>query len=97
MTVMSLVHAHGALPDYFVRDHLQGQDRQKVEHACRVVHELGLMRHVNSRETFWDMDHRKPIWNGGSNEISNLRTLCIPCHREATRVGAKLRSQRRQS
>lgn len=64
----------------------------RLQQACDLVHELGLLKHLQHRDTFWDMDHRLPLWEGGTNAISNLRTLCIPCHREATRVGAKRRA-----
>lgn len=29
----------------------------------------------------WDIDHIMPLALGGTNDLSNLRTLCIPCHR----------------
>lgn len=32
----------------------------------------------------WDVDHIVPLAVGGSNELENLRTLCIPCHRAIT-------------
>lgn len=32
----------------------------------------------------WECDHLVPLRQGGTNNISNLRILCIPCHRIKT-------------
>ncbi|MBE7519561.1 MAG: HNH endonuclease [Thermoflexaceae bacterium] len=29
----------------------------------------------------FEVDHIVPLAAGGSNELANLRTLCVPCHR----------------
>ncbi len=42
------------------------------------------------RSTWWEADHKHPLSEGGSHELGNLRTLCIPCHRRET---AKLRKR----
>ena len=35
---------------------------------------------------FWQGDHIKPVAEGGGeSDMSNYRTLCTPCHEEATR------------
>ena len=35
---------------------------------------------------WWDADHIIPVIEGGGEcDLSNLRTLCIPCHRKETR------------
>lgn len=39
----------------------------------------------------WEVDHVVPVVNGGTNELSNLRTLCVPCHTVATVALAKER------
>jgi len=41
--------------------------------------------------TLWHADHIRPRVLGGGNEMKNLRTLCIPCHKVET---AKLAQQR---
>jgi 5-methylcytosine-specific restriction protein A len=46
---------------------------------------------------WWDMDHIVPIVEGGSRGLSNLRTLCIPCHREETRALGARRAQARRA
>lgn len=36
----------------------------------------------------WEADHERPVIEGGSEEgkeMANIRTLCIPCHRQETR------------
>jgi 5-methylcytosine-specific restriction endonuclease McrA len=34
----------------------------------------------------WEMDHEIPVAEGGGEcGLENLRTLCIPCHRDVTR------------
>lgn len=42
---------------------------------------LGWPKH---RVDFWDADHITPVAEGGPCELDNLRTLCLPCHREVT-------------
>ncbi len=47
-----------------------------------------------SRRSFWDADHIRPVVEGGGEcDLSNIRTLCLWCHRDETE---KLR-RRRQS
>jgi 5-methylcytosine-specific restriction protein A len=38
------------------------------------------------RWTVWEADHIRAICDGGPDTLRNLRTLCIPCHREATKA-----------
>jgi 5-methylcytosine-specific restriction protein A len=45
-----------------------------------------------SRKSLWDADHILPVVEGGGAcDLSNLRTLCLKCHRAAT---AELRARR---
>ena len=30
----------------------------------------------------YELDHIKPVSNGGGNDRKNLNMLCVPCHRE---------------
>ena len=40
---------------------------------------------ILSRRSLWDADHILPVAEGGGQcDLDNLRTLCIPCHKEAT-------------
>ncbi len=46
--------------------------------------------------TLWEADHILPRVLGGGNELSNLRTLCRPCHkRETARLAAERAAARR--
>jgi 5-methylcytosine-specific restriction endonuclease McrA len=46
----------------------------------------------NSRQSLWDADHIVPVVEGGGEcDLSNLRTLCLKCHRAVT---AQLRQRR---
>lgn len=43
------------------------------------------LRAVTARRSLWDADHILPVAEGGGEcDLDNLRTLCLPCHREAT-------------
>ncbi len=43
------------------------------------------MKTISSRRSLWDADHIVPVAEGGGQcDLDNLRTLCVPCHREAT-------------
>ena len=43
------------------------------------------LRSVTARRSLWDADHLIPVAEGGGQcELRNLRTLCLPCHREVT-------------
>ena len=43
------------------------------------------MKSITSRRSLWDADHILPVAEGGGQcDLDNLRTLCLPCHREAT-------------
>ncbi len=43
------------------------------------------MRTIASRQSLWDADHILPVAEGGGQcDLDNIRTLCVPCHREVT-------------
>ena len=47
------------------------------------------------RKSLWDADHIVPVVEGGGEcDLSNLRTMCLKCHRAAT---AELRKRRASS
>jgi 5-methylcytosine-specific restriction enzyme A len=52
-----------------------------------------------NRRTLWDADHIVPVAEGGGAcDLSNIRTLCLLCHRDATRqLRARLLERRAQS
>lgn len=40
---------------------------------------------TRSRKSLWDADHIVPVIEGGGEcDLSNIRTLCLRCHRDAT-------------
>ena len=62
--------------------------KRKLDYAARrqFEREWGLRRHL------WDADHIVPVVEGGGEcDFSNMRTLCLKCHRAAT---AELRKRR---
>jgi 5-methylcytosine-specific restriction protein A len=51
------------------------------------------MKSITSRRSLWDADHILPVAEGGGQcDLDNIRTLCVPCHREVT---AQLRQRLR--
>lgn len=47
------------------------------------------------RGSLWDVDHILPVEHGGGGcGLENLRTLCVPCHKAATKKQAGQRSRR---
>jgi 5-methylcytosine-specific restriction protein A len=53
------------------------------------------MKSITARRSLWDADHIVPVAEGGGQcDLDNLRTLCLPCHREVT---AQLRLRLRKS
>lgn len=51
---------------------------------------------IHARRSLWDADHILPVAEGGGQcDLDNLRTLCLPCHREVTAsLRLRLRSPR---
>ena len=33
-----------------------------------------------------EIDHRRPLWKGGGNELENLQALCRDCHIDKSRA-----------
>ncbi len=61
------------------------RDMRKLDYAARRQF-LKLWRlREGSRKSLWDADHVVPVAEGGGQcDLSNMRTLCLLCHREAT-------------
>lgn len=50
---------------------------------------------LRNRKSLWDADHILPVAEGGGEcDLSNLRTLCLKCHRSCT---LELRKRLRKS
>jgi 5-methylcytosine-specific restriction endonuclease McrA len=58
--------------------------RARGSHRIKLLDRWGLVR--LNRKTLWDADHILPVAEGGGEcDLNNLRTLCLPCHRQQTR------------
>jgi len=69
------------------------RDMRKLDFAARRQFLRKWKLSENSRKSFWDADHILPVAEGGGQcDLSNMRTLCLLCHREAT---AQLRERLR--
>jgi hypothetical protein len=72
------------------------KDLRRFDFAARrkFLKEWGVTE--KSRKSLWDADHIVPVAEGGGQcDLSNMRTLCLKCHRAATaalreRLKAKL-------
>lgn len=90
----------------FLREQVFARDRG-VCAACGIDCEAELRRvkrrrawaewglRTRQRRSLWDADHIVPVVEGGGEcDLSNIRTLCIRCHKQAT---AALRARRKLS
>lgn len=50
------------------------------EYLCKICN-----KEINDSRLF-DIDHKKPLANGGTNSLSNLQALCKDCHHEKTKT-----------
>lgn len=51
------------------------------EARCFYADRLGV---VDEGRTFWEVDHVKELADGGTNDLDNLQTLCMWCHKVKT-------------
>lgn len=57
--------------------------RSRGSHRIKLLARWGLKR--ISRHSLWDADHTSPVAEGGGEcDLSNIRTLCLVCHRLET-------------
>lgn len=49
------------------------------------------------RRSLWELDHIVPLIDAGSHDLSNLQTLCVPCHRKKTARESRQRASCRAS
>jgi hypothetical protein len=54
----------------------------------------GVCALCGNNRSAWEADHIVPLVMGGSNDISNYRTLCVKCHKAETAKLARSRSKR---
>ena len=48
-------------------------------------------------EDQWHCDHIKPLWDGGTNEETNLQAICANCHAGKTAREARERLAKRRA
>ena len=63
------------------------RDMRRLDYAARrkLLKDWGLKE--NSRKSLWDADHIVPVAEGGGQcDLGNMRTLCLLCHRLATKA-----------
>lgn len=46
--------------------------------------------------SWWEADHIVEVGDGGKNEMSNMQTLCMVCHKAKTKEYARRRAERRK-
>jgi 5-methylcytosine-specific restriction protein A len=57
--------------------------RSRGDRRLQALKAWGLTR--MSRSSLWDADHIVPVVEGGGEcDLSNIRTLCLNCHRKVT-------------
>lgn len=58
---------------------------RKLDYRARKKTLAGWGMTEGTRRSFWEADHILPVaLGGGQCDLSNMRTLCLKCHREAT-------------
>ena len=78
---------HGVCAQCGIDTEVLRKDKRKLDYRARRQFE----KDWGSRRHLWDADHILPVSEGGGEcDLSNMRTLCLRCHREATR---RLRSR----
>lgn len=72
------------------------QTRQRWEYANAYDDWLRMLGFDTHTYDLWQADHILEVVRGGSNDLANLQTLCVPCHKEKTKQLAKERAQERR-
>lgn len=77
---------------------LRQRAREEWEFLASALVERGwTYSRVNSGMDLWDMDHIVPVSEGGGAcGLENLRTLCLPCHKQHTAELAAKRAEARR-
>ena len=73
--------AHCGVDTYAIRRRIRGRG------ATKKLRELGF----KPRKSLWELDHVVPLIEGGGHDLSNLQTLCTPCHKRKTSSEATAR------
>ena len=69
---------------------------ERARLAGQLLHE-GYDRHRLERLVLWEMDHVRPVAEGGGGTgLDNLQTLCVPCHKQKTSAEGRHRRAKQQ-
>jgi 5-methylcytosine-specific restriction endonuclease McrA len=69
-----------------------GLDTEKLRRRLRRLPRRERLRNASSMgvdpmRSLWHADHVIPVIEGGGQcDLANMRTLCVPCHKQATRT-----------
>jgi 5-methylcytosine-specific restriction protein A len=64
---------------------LDTESLRRKRHKLTRVARKQFEQEWGKRRTLWDADHIVPVAEGGGEcDLSNMRTLCLKCHRQAT-------------
>lgn len=63
----------------FLRAFILKRDGRRCANCCRT--DVGDVKAISLR---YEVDHIQPLAEGGSNDPTNLRVLCRPCHAKET-------------
>jgi len=76
-----------------------GLDTYALRRSVRGPGRTGALRKLGfvPRRSLWELDHIEPLVDGGSHELSNLQTLCTPCHKQKTAKEARKRATQRKA
>jgi 5-methylcytosine-specific restriction endonuclease McrA len=67
------------------------RDIRKLDYAARRRFLKEWKLREGGRKSLWDADHIVPVAEGGGQcDLSNMRTLCLKCHAQAT-AGLRVR------
>ena len=59
-----------------------------------MVMRLGFTRKDLDRAQLWDAHHILALEDGGTNDLRNAETVCLPCHRRLTREQNAIRRRK---
>jgi 5-methylcytosine-specific restriction endonuclease McrA len=75
-----------------------GLDTNRLRRSARGRGRAAKLRALGfvPRRSLWELDHVVPLIDGGGHELSNLQTLCVPCHRAKSAQETRERAERRR-
>ena len=86
VSIMRLIYPPGKITGGSIRfkgEELTTASAQRMR-EIRALQQRGVVH--RRRKSWWEADHILAVVEGGDSNLENMRTLCIPCHREVTRA-----------